>query len=191
MGTIGFILNKLQGKGKATIKVKPGSENPLTAPINKKLQIRVNGVTKAVVQLLQNGRSIVKKAFASSDKISISGLGDEVKITYWGAYDTTVVSENVSLNIVADGTTVSYTEISSGINSDGTRYKVFKIAENTGEENKTFKVQAQYGTGETAVYSEPLTLTQGQLAGDETPKLSPTTYSLGKDGVKKKNKGTT
>lgn len=158
---MGFILDKSQGKGKATIKVNPDSKNTQTVPINKSLQIQVNGVTKAVVQLLQKGRSIVKKAFASSDKNSINGLGDEVKITYWGADDTTVVSENVYLNIVTTGTTASYTEISSGTNPDGTRYKVFKIAENTGEENKIFKVQAQYGTGETAVYSEVLTLTQG------------------------------
>ena len=59
---MGFILEKSSGKGKQTIKINPDSKNPNKVAVNKNLQVQVNGVTKAVVQLIQRARTAVIKA---------------------------------------------------------------------------------------------------------------------------------
>ena len=55
---MGFILEKTSGKGKQTVKVTPDSKNTVKVAVNKNLQIQVNGVTKAVVQLYRNSISL-------------------------------------------------------------------------------------------------------------------------------------
>ena len=156
---MGFILEKTSGKGKQTIKVTPDSKNPNRVDVNKNLQIQVNGVTKAVVKLIQRARTAVFKALCSSDSTSIKGQGEEIKISYWATEDNEIISDGVTITVL-NTTTVSYSEISSGTNTDGTKYKVFKIEENSGDSSKLFQVQASYQYDEGEVKSEVLSLTQ-------------------------------
>ena len=156
---MGFILEKTSGKGKQTVKVTPDSKNSAKEAVNKNLQVQVNGVTKAVVQLIQRARTAVIKALCSSDSTSISGQGEEIKISYWATEDREVVSDGITLEVL-DTTTASYLEISSGTNPDGTKYKIFKISENSGDSTKLFQVQATYPSDEGEVKSEVLSLTQ-------------------------------
>ncbi len=162
---MGFELEKTSGKGKQTIEIKPDSKNPNKVAVNKSLQIQVNGVTKAVVQLIQRARAAVIKALCSCDSTSISGAGDEIKISYWATEDREIVSDGITLSVL-NTTTAVYSEISSGTNPDGTKYKVFKIEENSGEANLLFQVQATYHTDDGEVKSEVLSLTQGVNALD-------------------------
>lgn len=156
---MGFILEKTSGKGKQTVKVTPDSKNSAKEAVNKNLQVQVNGVTKAVVQLIQRARTAVIKALCSCDSTSISGQGEEIKISYWATEDREIVSEGITLEVL-DTTTASYLEISSGTNPDGTKYKIFKISENSGDSTKLFQVQATYPLDEGEVKSEVLSLTQ-------------------------------
>lgn len=162
---MGFELEKTSGKGKQTIEIKPDSKNPNKVAVNKSLQIQVNGVTKAVVQLIQRARAAVIKALCSCDSTSISGAGDEIKISYWATEDREIVSDGITLRVL-NTTTAVYSEISSGTNPDGTKYKVFKIEENSGDANLLFQVQATYPTDDGEVKSEVLSLTQGVNALD-------------------------
>lgn len=162
---MGFELEKTSGKGKQTIEIKPDSKNPNKVAVNKSLQIQVNGVTKAVVQLIQRARAAVIKALCSCDSTSISGAGDEIKISYWATEDREIVSDGITLSVL-NTTTAVYSEISSGTNPDGTKYKVFKIEENSGDANLIFQVQATYPTDDGEVKSEVLSLTQGVNALD-------------------------
>lgn len=162
---MGFELEKTSGKGKQTIEIKPDSKNPNKVAVNKSLQIQVNGVTKAVVQLIQRARAAVIKALCSCDSTSISGAGDEIKISYWATEDREIVSDGITLSVL-NTTTAVYSEISSGTNPDGTKYKVFKIEENSGDANLLFQVQATYPTDDGEVKSEVLSLTQGVNALD-------------------------
>lgn len=162
---MGFILEKTSGKGKQTIKINPDSKNPNKVAVNKNLQVQVNGVTKAVVQLIQRARTAVIKALCSCDSTSISGTGDEIKISYWATEDREIVSDGITLSVL-NTTTAVYSEISSGTNPDGTKYKVFKIEENSGDANLLFQVQATYPTDDGEVKSEVLSLTQGVNALD-------------------------
>lgn len=162
---MGFELEKTSGKGKQTIEIKPDSKNPNKVAVNKSLQIQVNGVTKAVVQLIQRARAAVIKALCSCDSTSISGAGDEIKISYWATEDREIVSDGITLRVL-NTTTAVYLEISSGTNPDGTKYKVFKIEENSGDANRLFQVQATYPTDDGEVKSEVLSLTQGVNALD-------------------------
>lgn len=162
---MGFELEKTSGKGKQTIEIKPDSKNPNKVAVNKSLQIQVNGVTKAVVQLIQRARAAVIKALCSCDSTSISGAGDEIKISYWATEDREIVSDGITLSVL-NTTTAVYSEISSGTNPDGTKYKVFKIEENSGDANLIFQVQATYLTDDGEVKSEVLSLTQGVNALD-------------------------
>lgn len=162
---MGFELEKTSGKGKQTIEIKPDSKNPNKVAVNKSLQIQVNGVTKAVVQLIQRARAAVIKALCSCDSTSISGAGDEIKISYWATEDREIVSDGITLSVL-NITTAVYSEISSGTNPDGTKYKVFKIEENSGDANLIFQVQATYPTDDGEVKSEVLSLTQGVNALD-------------------------
>lgn len=162
---MGFILEKSSGKGKQTIEIKPDSKNPNKVAVNKSLQIQVNGVTKAVVQLIQRARAAVIKALCSCDSTSISGTGDEIKISYWATEDREIVSDGITLSVL-NTTTVQYSEISSGTNSDGTKYKVFKIEENSGDTDLVFQVQSTYPTDDGEVKSEVLSLNQGIAALD-------------------------
>ena len=156
---MGFILEKTSGKGKQTVKVTPDSKNTAKVAVNKNLQIQVNGVTKAVVQLIQRARTAVIKVLCSCDNTSIKGQGEEIKISYWATEDTEVVSKGITLEVLGT-TTASYSEISSGANPDGTLYKVFKISENSEDSTKLFQVQAIYTSGDMEVKSEVLSLTQ-------------------------------
>lgn len=162
---MGFELEKTSGKGKQTIEIKPDSKNPNKVAVNKSLQIQVNGVTKAVVQLIQRARAAVIKALCSCDSTSISGAGDEIKISYWATEDREIVSDGITLSVL-NTTTAVYSEISSGTNPDGTKYKVFKIEENSGDANLIFQVQATYPTDDGEVKSEVFSLTQGVNALD-------------------------
>lgn len=162
---MGFELEKTSGKGKQTIEIKPDSKNPNKVAVNKSLHIQVNGVTKAVVQLIQRARAAVIKALCSCDSTSISGAGDEIKISYWATEDREIVSDGITLSVL-NTTTAVYSEISSGTNPDGTKYKVFKIEENSGDANLIFQVQATYPTDDGEVKSEVLSLTQGVNALD-------------------------
>ena len=162
---MGFILEKTSGKGKQTIKINPDSKNPNKVAVNKNLQVQVNGVTKAVIQLIQRARTAVIKALCSCDSTSISGQGEEIKISYWATEDREVVSDGITLEVL-DTTTASYLEISSGTNLDGTKYKVFRISENSGDSTKLFQVQASYQYGEVEVKSEILSLTQNLASFD-------------------------
>lgn len=162
---MGFELEKTSGKGKQTIEIKPDSKNPNKVAVNKSLQIQVNGVTKAVVQLIQRARAAVIKALCSCDSTSISGADDEIKISYWATEDREIVSDGITLRVL-NTTTAVYSEISSGTNPDGTKYKVFKIEENSGDANLLFQVQATYPTDDGEVKSEVLSLTQGVNALD-------------------------
>ena len=152
---MGFILEKTSGKGKQTITVTPDSKNTSKSAVNKNLQIQVNGVTKAVVQLIQRARTAVIKALCSCDSTSINGQGEEIKISYWVTEDREIISDGVTITVL-DTTTASYSEISSGTNPDGTKYKVFKIEENSGDSTKLFQVQASYQSDEGEVKSEVL-----------------------------------
>lgn len=156
---MGFILEKTSGKGKQTIKVTPDSKNPNRVDVNKNLQIQVNGVTKAVVKLIQRARTAVFKALCSSDSTSIKGQGEEIKISYWATEDNEIISDGVTITVL-NTTTASYSEISSGTNTDGTKYKVFKIEENSGDSSKLFQVQASYQYDGGEVKSKVLSLTQ-------------------------------
>ena len=149
---MGFILEKSSGKGKQTIKINPDSKNPNKVSVNKNLQVQVNGVTKAVVQLIQRARTAVIKALCSCDSTSISGQGEEIKISYWATEDREIVSDGITLEVLST-TTASYSEISSGTNPDGTKYKVFNISENLGDSTKLFQVQATYPSDEGEVKS--------------------------------------
>lgn len=160
---MGFILEKTSGKGKQTIKITPDSKNSAKDAVNKNLQIQVNGVTKAVVQLIQRARTAVIKALCSCDSTSISGQGEEIKISYWATEDREIVSDGITLEVLST-TTASYSEISSGTNPDGTKYKVFNISENLGDSTKLFQVQATYPSDEGEVKSEVLSLTQNIIA---------------------------
>lgn len=162
---MGFELEKTSGNGKQTIEIKPDSKNPNKVAVNKSLQIQVNGVTKAVVQLIQRARAAVIKALCYCDSTSISGAGDEIKISYWATEDREMVSDGITLSVL-NTTTARYSEISSGTNPDGTKYKVFKIEENSGDANLLFQVQATYPTDDGEVKSEVLSLTQGVNALD-------------------------
>lgn len=162
---MGFELEKTSGNGKQTIEIKPDSKNPNKVAVNKSLQIQVNGVTKAVVQLIQRARAAVIKALCYCDSTSISGAGDEIKISYWATEDQEIVSDGITLSVL-NTTTARYSEISSGTNPDGTKYKVFKIEENSGDANLLFQVQATYPTDDGEVKSEVLSLTQGVNALD-------------------------
>ncbi|MCM1438798.1 MAG: hypothetical protein NC131_06255 [Roseburia sp.] len=162
---MGFILEKTSGKGEQEIKITPDSKNTTKVAVNKNLQVQVNGVTKAVVQLIQKARVAVIKALCSCDKNSINGLGDEIKISYWATEDRDIISDDITLEVLSS-TTAVYSEISNGTNPDGTKYKVFKIEENSGESNRTFQVQSTYSGGDTGIQSEVLTLTQGIAAVD-------------------------
>lgn len=162
---MGFILEKSSGKGTQTIKINPDSKNPNKVAVNKNLQVQVNGVTKAVVQLIQRARTAVIKALCSCDSTSISGTGDEIKISYWATEDREIVSDGIALSVL-NTTTVQYSEISSGTNSDGTKYKVFKIEENSGDIDLVFQVQSTYPTDDGEVKSEVLSLNQGIAALD-------------------------
>lgn len=162
---MGFELEKTSGNGKQTIEIKPDSKNPNKVVVNKSLQIQVNGVTKAVVQLIQRARAAVIKALCSCDSTSISGAGDEIKISYWATEDREIVSDGITLSVL-NTTTARYSEINSGTNPDGTKYKVFKIEENSGDANLLFQVQATYPTDDGEVKSEVLSLTQGVNALD-------------------------
>lgn len=162
---MGFILEKSSGKGKQTIKINPDSKNPNKVAVNKNLQVQVNGVTKAVVQLIQRARTAVIKALCSCDSTSISGTGDEIKISYWATEDREIVSDGITLSVL-NTTTVQYSEISSGTNSDGTKYKIFKIEENSGDTDLVFQVQSTYPIDDGEVKSEVLSLNQGIAALD-------------------------
>ena len=162
---MGFILEKSSGKGKQTIKINPDSKNPNKVAVNKNLQVQVNGVTKAVVQLIQRARTAVIKALCSCDSTSISGTGDEIKISYWATEDREIVSDGITLSVL-NTTTVQYSEISSGTNSDGTKYKIFKIEENSGDTDLVFQVQSTYTIDDGEVKSEVLSLNQGIAALD-------------------------
>ena len=162
---MGFILEKTSGKGKQTITVTPDSKNTSKSAVNKNLQIQVNGVTKAVVQLIQRARTAVIKALCSCDSTSINGQGEEIKISYWATEDREIISDGVTITVL-DTTTASYSEISSGTNPDGTKYKVFKIEENSGDSTKLFQVQASYQSDEGEVKSEVLSLTQNTASLD-------------------------
>ena len=162
---MGFILEKTSGKGKQTVKVTPDSKNSAKEAVNKNLQVQVNGVTKAVVQLIQRARTAVIKALCSCDSTSISGQGEEIKISYWATEDREVVSDGITIEVL-DTTTASYLEISSGTNPDGTKYKIFKISENSGDSTKLFQVQATYPLDEGEVKSEVLSLTQNLASLD-------------------------
>lgn len=162
---MGFELEKSSGKGKQTIEIKPDSKNPNKVAVNKSLQIQVNGVTKAVVQLIQRARAAVIKALCSCDSTSISGAGDEIKISYWATEDREIVSDGITLSVL-NTTTAVYSEISSGTNPDGTKYKIFKIEENSGDTDLVFQVQATYPTDDGEVKSEVLSLNQGISALD-------------------------
>ena len=162
---MGFELEKSSGKGKQTIEIKPDSKNPNKVAVNKSLQIQVNGVTKAVVQLIQRARAAVIKALCSCDSTSISGAGDEIKISYWATEDREIVSDGITLSVL-NTTTAVYSEISSGTNPDGTKYKIFKIEENSGDTDLVFQVQATYPTDDGEVKSEVLSLNQGIAALD-------------------------
>ena len=162
---MGFILEKSSGKGKQTIKINPDSKNPNKVAVNKNLQVQVNGVTKAVVQLIQRARTAVIKALCSCDSTSISGTGDEIKISYWATEDREIVSDGITLSVL-NTTTVQYSEISSGTNSDGTKYKIFKIEENSGDNDLVFQVQSTYPIDDGEVKSEVLSLNQGIAALD-------------------------
>lgn len=162
---MGFILDKTSGKGEQTIKITPDSKNSQKVAINKNLQIQVNGITKAVVQLIQKAKAPVIKAFCSCDSTSISPLGAEVKISYWATEDREILDDGVVLNVLSSST-ASYTEISSGTNPDGSRYKVFRFEENSSETDKIFQVQATYTGEEGEVKSDILQLTQAIAAVD-------------------------
>lgn len=162
---MGFILEKTSGKGEQEIKITPDSKNTQKVAVNKNLQIQVNGITKAVVQLVQKAKATVVKAFCSCEKTSINGLGEEIKISYWATEDKDIVSDNVTLEVL-NTTTVTYSEISSGTNPDGTRYKVFKIEENSTESNLLLQVKSIYQGDEGEATSEVLSLTQGLAAID-------------------------
>ena len=157
---MGFTLEKAYGKGKQTIKVAPDSKNTATIAVKQNLRIQVNGVIKAVVQLVHKSCTATIRVFCTCEKTSINGSGEDIKVSYWATVDKEITSENVFLRLLETNTTECLV-LSYGTNPDGSRYNIFRVRENFGDSIKLFRVQASYTNfKDIKVESEILTITQ-------------------------------
>ena len=157
---MGFTLEKAYGKGKQTIKVAPDSKNTASVAVKQNLRIQINGVTKAVVQLVHKSCTAAIRVFCTCEKTFINGSGEDIKVSYWATVDKEITSENVFLRILETNTTKCLI-LSYGTNPDGSRYNIFRVRENFGDSIKLFRVQASYTNyKDSKVESEILTITQ-------------------------------
>lgn len=130
---MGFILDKSMGQGPATVKIKTDGINKSEDSKTGQLKIQVNGLTKAIIQLVQKGA--VYKTFITSSVTNVDPEGGKVKITYWTEMNNKVVDDKPTLT----GTT---NITASGKDADGKYWVEETIPANNTEVDKTFSYEA-------------------------------------------------
>ena len=125
-----FKLDNTFGNGRGIVKVS-ADINTTGQTITKRVSVKVNGIIKKAVTLIQHsleGYDI----FITSDVTTVPNSGGNVKITYWAEASGTVLPDVLNLTGVVN-------QVNSGKDSSGKSYVIDSLPENTSDSQKSYK----------------------------------------------------